>query len=102
MTRTSSLTRLLPRLLVLSLALPALAACDRTDPYKREGMWRPSGANDTNFELQVARASDLVMGRGADEGNGFQAAAAIARYENDKERALPKAGISAVGTGGGK
>ena len=48
------------RLLALSLSLTALAACDRVDPYKRADVWRPSGANTTNFELQVARASDAV------------------------------------------
>ncbi len=95
MTRTSYTLRLL----ALSLSLTALAGCDRVDPYKRADVWRPSGANATNFELQVARPSDLVMGRGTDEGDGFQAAAAIQRYRVDKERPLPRTGATTVGTG---
>ncbi len=95
MTRTSYALRLL----ALTLPLVSIAGCDRVDPYQRVGMWRPSGANTTNFELQVARASDLVMGRGADDADGFQAAAAIERYRTDKERPLPRTGVSAIGTG---
>ena len=95
MTRTSFAFRLF----ALALPLTALVACDQVDPYKRVDMWRPSMANTTNFELQVARASDLVMGRGTDEADGFQAAAAIERYRTDKERALPRTGVSSLGTG---
>jgi hypothetical protein len=41
-------------------ALFVLAGCDRVDPYKREGMWRPTSANDANLRAMVTRPSDLV------------------------------------------
>lgn len=86
------------RIAALGGMLLGLAACDATDPYKRIGMWRPMGANDANFELQVARASDLVQGRGTDEADGHAAAMAIDRLRADKVRRLPQTGLSSVGS----
>jgi hypothetical protein len=76
------------------IALLALAACDVTDPYLRDGVWRPDGTNDANLRAMVASPSDLVRGVSSAGGDGQQAAAAIDRYRNDKMRLLPDSGIA--------
>lgn len=85
------LTRLLPSIL----ALLALAGCDATDPYMRDGVWRPNGANESNLRAMVASPSDLVRGMPS-EGNGQQAAAALDRYRNDKVRLLPDSAVAKI------
>ena len=85
------LTRLLPSIL----ALLALAGCDATDPYMRDGTWRPNGANESNLRAMVASPSDLVRGMPG-EGNGQQAAAALDRYRNDKVRLLPDSAVAKI------
>jgi type IV pilus biogenesis protein CpaD/CtpE len=83
---------------LLGLALLGLAGCETVDPYGRPGVWRPLGANELNFELQVARASDLTKGRGSVGADGETAAAAVDRLRRDKVKQLPQSGISQVGS----
>ncbi len=87
------------RLALTTLTLGLLAGCAMVDPYQRPGVWRPMGANDLNFELQVAHAADLVKGRGTDEIDATSAVAAIERMYKDKVKPLPSA--SASGGAGG-
>ena len=89
------------RLVPAILGLLALAGCSLTDPYQRPGVWRPTSANETNFELQVARAADLVRGRGAIDADGDAAAAAVERLRQDKVRVLPASSISKIGGNSG-
>lgn len=91
---------LAPRVLAVT-ALAMLAGCAMTDPYQRPGVWRPFGTNEMNFELQVARAADLVTGRGTDDADADMAAAAVDRMKRDKAKPLPNSGISGVGAAGG-
>ena len=88
--------RLLP-LISATAGLLLVAGCAMTDPYQRPGMWRPMGSNEANFELQVARAADLVQGRGTTDTDGDAAAAAVDRLRQDKSRPLPQSGISKIG-----
>ena len=85
-------------------ALLALAAllpgCDATDPYKREGMWHPMGANATNFAMQVARPSDLLIGRGSAGSDGDTAAQAVDRLRQNKVKPLPTVTSTTVGSAG--
>jgi hypothetical protein len=74
----------------------ALAGCDAMDPYRREGMWRPNGANDANLRAMVVSPSDLVRGVSSTDGSGQQAAAALDRYRNDKVRLLPDTGLAKI------
>ncbi len=74
----------------------ALAGCDAMDPYRREGMWRPNGANDADLRAMVVSPSDLVRGVPSTGGNGQQAAAALDRYRNDKVRLLPDTGLAKI------
>ena len=50
---------------MLLLASPLLYGCGqiRTDPYEREGIWRPSGVNAANLAMTLANPGDLVRGR---------------------------------------
>ena len=83
------------RILLSVLALLMLAGCAATDPYLRDGLWRPNGANEFNLRVMVASPSDLVRGTPS-EGNGQQAAAALDRYRNDKVRQLPDSAVAKI------
>ncbi len=91
------------RLLACSGLLLVLAGCDITDPYEREGVWRPNYANDANLRALVVSPSDLVRGVESPGGDGQQAAAALDRQREDKPRKLPDSGVAnivPVSTGG--
>jgi len=83
------------RQLLCVLVLVFLAACDFTDPYMRDGVWRPNGANEANLRAMVVSPSDLVHGVPS-LGDGQQAAAALDRYRSDKVRPLPDSAIAKV------
>jgi len=76
-------------------ALLAIAGCAATDPYEREGVWRPNNANEANLRAMVAVPSDLVVGVSSPS-SGQQAAAALDRYRNDKVRLLPDSAIAKI------
>jgi hypothetical protein len=78
------------------LLLIAFAACDRTDPYRREGTWRPSGANDANLRAMVVVPSDLAIATRAGPADGALAAAALSRLHNDRVRPLPDSALAQV------
>jgi hypothetical protein len=89
------------RIGLIVLAATALGGCAVMDPFERPGVWRPIGANDLNRELQVARPTDLVLGRGATDTDGLTAAAAVDRLRHDRAKPLPENSISPVGGSGG-
>jgi hypothetical protein len=86
---------MLMRLFPSVLALLVLAGCDFTDPYLRDGVWRPNGANEINLRAMVASPSDLVRGTPS-QGSGQQAAAALDRQRNDRLRPLPDSGVAKI------
>ena len=81
---------------LLCIAVLMLAGCDATDPYTKEGVWRPNNANEDNLRAMVASPSDLVRGVSSEVSSGQQAAAALDRQRNDKVRALPDSAIAKV------
>jgi hypothetical protein len=93
--------RALLRIGPIALAAAALGGCAVIDPFERPGMWRPIGANELNLELQAARPTDLVHGRGATDADGQTAAAAVDRLRHDRVKELPQSSVSGVGAGGG-
>ena len=47
-----------------ALGLLVLAGCAAIDPYRRPGMWQPSGAPTGNLAVMLENPYDLVRGRG--------------------------------------
>lgn len=43
----------------------ALAGCTSLDPYYRQDVWQPSGANAANIAAMVANPYDLIRGHGS-------------------------------------
>ena len=80
----------------LACSLLLLAACDSTDPYSREGTWRPSDANDSNLRAMVVSPSDLAIGVSGSAADGRQAAAALDRQRQDKVRVLLDSALAKV------
>lgn len=80
----------------LTLALLALAGCEATEPYLREGTWRPTGSNDLNIAAQIIRPSDLVRGVDYAPHDGTMPTAAIERYRAGKVKKLPDSGFAAI------
>lgn len=76
--------------------LVALAGCQATDPLYREGLWRPTGANDANLRAMVAVPSDLAWGAAADGGDGHLAARAVRRLRQGRTHPLHDVAISKV------
>ena len=81
---------------LLCILVLVLAGCDATDPYIRQGTWRPNDANEANLRVMVVSPSDLVRGVNSSEGDGRQAAAALDRLRNDKPRLLPDSALAKV------
>ena len=84
-----------------ALPLLVLAGCAQIDPLTKEGVWRPTGANDANLRAMVAVPSDLAYGRAARTSDGAFAARAVERLRTGKVYPLPTTGISNIGGGGG-
>jgi len=85
--------------IALSSSLLGLGACSTIDPYERADVWRPTHVNEANTELQVARPTDLQLGRGTLTADGDTAARAIDRLRTDKVKPLPDSSISKIGNG---
>ena len=73
----------------LAIALPG---CSDTDPYARNGMWQPTGANSRNLAAMVANPRDLIRGRGDRGTDGVLAAGAAARLWAGRPAPLPASG----------
>lgn len=84
----------------LALVLLAVAGCEATDPYLREGTWRPTGTNDLNIAAQIIRPSDLVRGVDYAPLDGTMATAAVERYRAGKVKKLPDSSLVSIGGGG--
>ena len=77
-----------------------LGGCAQIDPLTKEGIWRPTGANDANLRAMVAVPSDLAYGRAARTTDGRSAAQAVERLRTGKVYPLQDVGISKLGGGG--
>jgi hypothetical protein len=79
----------------------ALSACDRFDPYEREGSWRPSGANDANLRAMLVEPDELFVGTSERGSDGQMGGVAVERLRNDRVRALPASRLVQIGVSGG-
>jgi len=84
------------------LILLLLPACEQIDPYAREGVWRPLGANEANLRLHVATPSHLDRGVNEPRADGHVQAAAVQRYRTDRVKVLPASGVSRIQATGQK
>jgi hypothetical protein len=80
-----------------------LTGCEQIDPYTRDGVWRPRGANEANLRIHVA--DPAMLDRGVDDrrADGQVAGAAVARYRTDRVKPLLASGVANIqptGTGG--
>ena len=91
----------MPWLAVAALPLLTMAGCAQIDPLTKEGIWRPTGANDANLRAMVAVPSDLAYGRAARTSDGHLAARAVDRLRTGRVYPLPDSGISKIGAGSG-
>jgi type IV pilus biogenesis protein CpaD/CtpE len=89
---------ILSQIACLGLAV-SLGGCNMIDPFKKPGVWQPMGANDINFELQVAHPEDLAQGRGTTDADGDTAAQAVDRLRHDKVTPLVVVGTQSSGGG---
>jgi hypothetical protein len=78
------------------LLLIVLAGCDRIDPYKREGAWRPNGANEANLRAMLVAPADLSVATRAGPADGQLAAAALSRLHHDRVRQLPDTALAPI------
>lgn len=85
----------------LTLAILGMAGCSAIDPLTKEGVWRPTGANDANLRAMVAVPSDLAFGRSARASDGDQAARAVDRLRTGRVYPLPSISTSRVSGDGG-
>jgi uncharacterized membrane protein YgcG len=85
--------------------LLTLAGCEWFDPYQREGIWRPTGANQANIAAMVGNPNDLIAGHGDGRTDANPQLIAIGRVSTDVPKSLPSAsggsgGSSSSGGGG--
>lgn len=81
------------RILLLAVLLSG-CAYDPFDPYQVPGTWRPTGANEQNLRVMLARPTDALGGRGDPGSDGQRAAAAVERLRADNVKPLPESGVA--------
>ena len=80
--------------------LLTLAGCEWFDPYQREGVWRPVGANQANIAAMVSKPNDLIAGHDDGRTDANPQLIAIGRVSLDVPKSLPSAGGGGGGGGG--
>ena len=78
----------------LLLLFCVLAGCSTIDPYTREGVWRPRGANDANLRLHVADPQMLDRGVDDPRADGQSVTAAIQRHRTGRVHPLAAASVA--------
>ncbi len=84
--------------------LGILVGCGSRDPYQRDDVWYPTGANAANLAAQVANPNDLVRGQSDPKQQAGGPARSVNRVWTDSAKSLtPSAsgGSSGGGSGGG-
>ena len=90
------MTRLLSGALGLMGCLTLLAGCGSRDPYRRDDVWYPTGANAANLAAMVAKPNDLAAGHGDQRQPASTHVMAAERIQLDQ----PKKLLSSGGGGG--
>lgn len=79
------------------------AACASRDPFLRDDVWKPTGANAGNLAAMVANPHDLISGRGTMRSDTKATTAAIGNIWSGQPKSLRygNAGGDAGGEGSG-
>ena len=92
------------RFLVLT-GLLLLSGCGNLDPYLRDNVWKPTGANAGNLAAMVANPNDLIAGRHTAVTNTRASTIAIQHVWDDQPKSLSSGGSgggsASSGSGGG-
>ncbi len=86
--------------IALILVVVFVAGCTNDDPYHRNDVWYPTGANAGNIAAMAVRPSDLIRGRSGTEGDGRQAAGAINRLWQGQAQPTGSASGASAPAGG--
>lgn len=78
-----------------------LAGCGNRDPYRRDDVWYPTGANAANLAAQVANPADLNGGRSDPRQSAAAPAKAANRVWMDSPKPLAPSSVGGAGGGGG-
>ena len=83
-------------IILATIASMLVSGCAAQDPYTREGVWRPNGANDRNLRAMIANPDDLTAGAVDTAADGQVMAAAVARYRSGRVKELGDATASKI------
>ena len=95
------MTRQLRCALALIGCAATLAGCGDRDPYRRNDVWYPTGANAANLAAMVANPNDLTTGRSDRRQLVSVPAKAVGRVWSDTPKSLTPGGESGGYSGGG-
>ena len=98
------MTRHLRPVLAFGVCAGLLAGCGNRDPYKRDDVWYPTGANAANLAAQVAHPADLVRGQNDPRQAAGGPARSVSRVWSDTPKSLTpgaSGGGGGSGSGGG-
>ena len=95
------MTRHLRSALAFAACLGILAACGNRDPYKRDDVWYPTGANAANLAAQVVNPDDLIRGRSDPKQLAAGPAKSVSRVLTDTPKSLTPGSSSGSGGGSG-
>lgn len=97
----NAMLRRMAALAGLGAMLIGLGGCQYMDPYRRPGMWSPTGANQANLAAMAVNPEDLIQGHGATEGiPAVMVSTPVDRVLADKPKPLPDASQSGGSSGG--
>lgn len=85
---------------LLLIGLLALSACGNRDPYLRDDVWKPDGANAGNLAAMVADPNDLIVGRHSLRGDTKASSGAIQHIWTGQPQPLSAGGSSGGGGSG--
>lgn len=92
------MTRIPTNCLLLLTGALILSACGNRDPYLRNDVWTPTGANAGNMAAMLANPNDLLVGRHSAKGDTKASTVAIQHIWEGQPQPLSY-GSSAAGSG---
>ena len=80
--------------------LVGMTGCSSRDPYQRDDVWYPTGANAANLAAQVADPADLAGGRGDPTQRSAAQIKAVTRITTDTPKPLGGGSTTTIPGGG--